>query len=139
GASRRRSTCTPSPSNDRLVRSPSSAEPAMPTLRAPSAADIDAARRRIANAAIRTPLVRLDVDTPFELWLKLENLQPIGSFKIRGAMNAIRSLPPDRLAAGVYTASAGNMAQGLAWGARELGVPCAVLVPDRAPQTKLDA
>jgi threonine dehydratase len=108
-------------------------------LRAPSAAEIEAARRRIAGAALRTPLVRLDVDLPFELWLKLENLQPIGSFKIRGAMNAIRSLPPERLTDGVYTASAGNMAQGLAWGARELGVPCAVLVPDRAPQTKLDA
>jgi len=111
----------------------------MVTLRVPSAADIDAARARIAGTALRTPLVRLDVDLPFELWLKLENLQPIGSFKIRGALNAIRSLPPERLKAGVYTSSAGNMAQGLAWGARELGVPCTVLVPDRAPQTKLDA
>lgn len=109
------------------------------TLRAPSAADIAAARQRIAGAAIRTPLVRLDVDLPFELWLKLENLQPIGSFKIRGALNAIRSLPRERLSAGVYTASAGNMAQGLAWGARELGVPCTVIAPDRAPKTKIDA
>lgn len=111
----------------------------MVTLRVPTAADIDGARARIVGTALRTPLVRLDVDLPFELWLKLENLQPIGSFKIRGALNAIRSLPPERLKAGVYTASAGNMAQGLAWGARELGVPCTVLVPDRAPQTKLDA
>ena len=111
----------------------------MVTLRPPTAADIDAARARIAGTALRTPLVRLDVDLPFELWLKLENLQPIGSFKIRGALNAIRSLPPERLWSGVYTSSAGNMAQGLAWGARELGVPCTVLVPDRAPQTKLDA
>ena len=111
----------------------------MRTLRPPNQADIDAARQRIAGVAIRTPLVRLDVDLPFELFLKLENLQPIGSFKIRGALNAIRSLPPGRLAAGVYTASAGNMAQGLAWGARELGIPCTVLAPDRAPQTKLDA
>jgi threonine dehydratase len=111
----------------------------MRTLRAPTAGEIDAARQRLAGAAIRTPLVRLDVDLPFELWLKLENLQPIGSFKVRGSVNAIRSLPADRLSAGVYTASAGNMAQGLAWGARELGVPCRVLAPDRAPQTKLDA
>lgn len=111
----------------------------LPTLSAPTAVDIDAARQRIAGAAIRTPLVRLDVDLPFELWLKLENLQPIGSFKIRGALNAIRSLPRERLAAGVYTASAGNMAQGLAWGARELVVPCTVIAPDRAPQMKIDA
>ncbi|HEY6218473.1 MAG TPA: pyridoxal-phosphate dependent enzyme, partial [Gemmatimonadaceae bacterium] len=108
-------------------------------LRAPTAAEIDEARKRIAGAAIRTPLVRLDVDLPFELWLKLENLQPIGSFKIRGALNAIRALPADRVSRGVWTASAGNMAQGLAWGARELGVPCTVLAPDRAPRTKLEA
>jgi threonine dehydratase len=131
--------CTRSRSNDRSGQSSISVAFVTLALRAPSAADIDAARRRIAGAALRTPLVRLDVDLPFELWLKLENLQPIGSFKIRGALNAIRSLPPDRLAAGVYTASAGNMAQGLAWGARELGVPCTVLAPERAPQTKLDA
>ena len=62
-------------------------------LRAPTAAEIDEARARIAGTAIRTPLVRLDIDLPFELWLKLENLQPIGSFKIRGALNAIRALP----------------------------------------------
>ena len=111
----------------------------MVALRVPTGADIDAARARIAGTALRTPLVRLDVDLPFELWLKLENLQPIGSFKIRGALNAIRSLPPERIKAGVYTSSAGNMAHGLAWGARELGVPCTVLVPDRAPRTKLDA
>lgn len=111
----------------------------MRTLSVPTAGEIDAARRRIQGAAVRTPLIRLDVGTPFELWLKLENLQPIGSFKIRGAVNAIRSLPRERLEHGVYTASAGNMAQGLAWGARELGVPCTVLAPDRAPQTKLDA
>ena len=111
----------------------------MPTLEAPTVADIEAARGRIAGTAVRTPLLRLDVDAPFELWLKLENLQPIGSFKLRGALNAIRALPPERLRHGVYTASAGNMAQGVAWGARELGVTCTVLVPDRAPQTKLDA
>src|SRR4051794_31765887 len=108
-------------------------------LRPPSPQDVADARHRIAGTAVRTPLVRLDVDLPFELWIKLENLQPIGSFKLRGALNAIRALPRERLSAGVYTASAGNMAQGVAWGARELGVKCTVLVPDRAPQTKLDA
>ncbi len=87
---------------------------------------------------MRTPLIRW-VDGPGEIWLKLETLQPIGSFKIRGARNAIRSAPPGALAAGVYTASAGNMAQGVAWCARELGVPCAVVVPDHAPATKLAA
>jgi len=88
---------------------------------------------------VRTPLVRLDVDGPAEIWLKLENLQPIGSFKIRGAVNAIRSAPPELVAGGVVTASAGNMAQGVAWAARELGIPATIVVPEHAPQTKLDA
>src|SRR4051812_22707750 len=101
--------------------------------------DILAARARIASTVVRTPLLRLHADAPAEIYLKLENLQPIGSFKLRGAVNAIRMLPPDALANGVYTASAGNMAQGVAWGARELGVPCTVVMPDSAPQTKLDA
>jgi threonine dehydratase len=102
-------------------------------------ADIEAARARIAPSVLRTPLVRLDVDAPAEIYLKLESLQPIGSFKLRGAMNAMRMLPPDALADGVYTASAGNMAQGVAWGARELGIHCTVVMPDSAPRTKLDA
>jgi threonine dehydratase len=101
--------------------------------------DVVAARTRIASSVSRTPLIRLNVDTPAEIYLKLETLQPIGSFKIRGAMNAIRTLPAASLSAGVYTASAGNMAQGVAWGARELGVPCTVVMPDNAPQTKLEA
>jgi threonine dehydratase len=101
--------------------------------------DVQAARARIASTALRTPLVRLHVDAPCEIWLKLEMLQPIGSFKIRGALNAMRALPPEGLAEGVYTASAGNMAQGLAWAARELGVPCRVVAPDHAPRTKLEA
>ena len=89
---------------------------------------------------MRTPLVRLDApETPSEIWLKLENLQPIGSFKLRGALNAIRRAAPEDLRAGVVTASAGNMAQGVAWAARELGLLCTVVVPDHAPQTKLAA
>jgi threonine dehydratase len=87
----------------------------------------------------RTPLVRLEVDGPAQIYLKLENLQPIGSFKLRGATNAIRSLPLGVIADGVYTASAGNMAQGVAWGARDLGVPCTVVMPDNAPATKVNA
>jgi threonine dehydratase len=108
-------------------------------IEAPTAADVRAARDRIRGAAMRTPLLRLEVDAPVELWIKLENLQPIGSFKLRGALNAIRSIPKSQLSDGVYTASAGNMAQGVAFGARELGVPCTVIVPEQAPQTKIDA
>jgi threonine dehydratase len=100
---------------------------------------IESARERIAGAAVRTPLVRLHVDAPAEIWLKLENLQPIASFKIRGAANAVRAADPAELAAGLVTASAGNMAQGVAWLARELGVPATIVVPERAPSTKLAA
>jgi len=98
-------------------------------------AEIEAARDRIAGAAVRTPLLRLP-DT--DVWLKLENLQPVASFKIRGATNAIRAATPDQLAGGVVTASAGNMAQGVAWAAREAGVPATIICPDHAPQAKLE-
>ena len=102
--------------------------------------EIEAARQRIANVAVRTPLIRLAVDdAPCEIWLKLENLQPIGSFKLRGAGNAMLRVPRADLERGVYTASAGNMAQGVAWNARALGVACSVVVPDHAPRAKLDA
>ncbi len=101
---------------------------------------IRAARARISDLALRTPLLRLNVeDAAAEIHLKLENLQPIGSFKVRGATNAMRLASPQMLAEGVYTASAGNMAQGLAYAARRLGVPCRVVVPDHAPETKLNA
>jgi threonine dehydratase len=99
-------------------------------------AEIRAARDRIAGAALRTPLVRLEVDAPAEIWLKLENLQPIGSFKIRGASNRMALASREEIARGVWTASAGNMAQGVAWNAKRLGVPCTVVVPDTAPETK---
>jgi threonine dehydratase len=103
-------------------------------------ADIRAARERIAGAAVRTPLVRLNSDDPdAEIYLKLECLQPIGSFKIRGASNAMALTSHEALARGVWTASAGNMAQGVAWNARRLGVACTVVVPEGAPQTKLAA
>src|SRR6476646_5525259 len=105
-----------------------------------SLAAIQEARRVIAKTAIRTPLVRLNVDTaPAEIYLKLENLQPIGSFKLRGAANAMAHLTPSELKRGVVTASAGNMAQGVAWCARSLGIPCTVIAPDTAPDAKVHA
>ncbi len=97
------------------------------------------ARGRTAGVAMRTPLVRLDTDSTTEIYLKLENLQPIGSFKLRGAANAMALAGEDALEQGVYTASAGNMAQGVAWCARELGIRCRVIVPDHAPKAKTDA
>lgn len=101
---------------------------------------IRAAAARIADSAIRTPLLRLPLeDAPAEIYLKLENLQPIGSFKLRGAGNAMALASRGELARGVYTASAGNMAQGVAWRAARLGIPCQVIVPDHAPETKLAA
>jgi threonine dehydratase len=106
----------------------------------PSLAQVHDARRMIAGSALRTPLVRLNAsDQPADIYLKLENLQPIGSFKIRGAANAIGHLTPETLARGVLTASAGNMAQGVAWRARELGIPCTVVAPETAPLTKINA
>jgi threonine dehydratase len=90
--------------------------------------------------AIRTPLVRLHApESPAEIWLKLECLQQIGSFKIRGAANAVRSAAPGAIAGGILTTSAGNMAQGVSWMAREEGVPATIIVPEHAPQAKLDA
>jgi threonine dehydratase len=102
--------------------------------------EVQDARRVIAGSAIRTPLVRLNVSpAQAEIYLKLENLQPIGAFKIRGAANAIARLPPEELERGVVTASAGNMAQGVAWCARKLGIPCTVIAPATAPETKIKA
>jgi threonine dehydratase len=103
-------------------------------------AEIEAARARIAGSAIRTPLVGLSVEgVPAEIYLKLENLQPVNSFKIRGATNAIMLASAAERAKGLVTASAGNMAQGIAWMARALGVPATIVVPDHAPEAKLAA
>jgi threonine dehydratase len=101
----------------------------------PTLEDVRAARARIRGDAIRTPLVRLGVDDR-EIYLKLENLQPIGSFKIRGASNKMALADEAALARGVYTASAGNMAQGVAFCARRRRIPCSVIVPDTAPEAK---
>jgi threonine dehydratase len=108
-------------------------------------AAIEAAAESVYQAAIRTPLVRLDLPfgdvsaPPAEIYLKLELLQPIGSFKIRGAWNAVRALSPEALLGGVWTVSAGNAAQGVAFAARRAGTSCSVMVMDTAPQTKLRA
>jgi threonine dehydratase len=102
-------------------------------------ADVEAARGRIGDLALRTPLVRLNAgDGPAEIFLKLENLQPIASFKLRGAANAIL-LRRGELKDGVVTVSAGNMAQGVAYVARRLGIPARCIVPEHAPDAKLSA
>jgi threonine dehydratase len=112
--------------------------------RVPLAAVLDAATA-VYEAAVRTPLIRVDLDTDGnddglrELYLKLEVLQPIGSFKIRGAYNVVRQLTAEQLKDGVWTVSAGNAAQGVAFAARQAGVPCSVMVMDTAPDTKVRA
>ena len=97
--------------------------------------EIRLARERLGDAVLRTPRVAVDDG----IRAKLECLQPIGSFKLRSALNAIRAAPADALRDGVVTVSAGNMAQGVAWAAREVGVRARVIVPDTAPRAKLDA
>lgn len=106
----------------------------------PSLEEIRAAQRRIAGIAVRTPLIRLNVEnTSAEIFLKMENLQPIGSFKIRPALNAILNAPASATSHGVYTASSGNMAQGVAYSALQLGLKATVLLPDHAPEAKISA
>jgi threonine dehydratase len=107
---------------------------------------VQAAAAGIYDLAVRTPLVRLEPPARLAarladstIFLKLETLQPIGTFKIRGAYNALRQLPRERIRNGVWTVSAGNAAQGVAIAARHLGVPCSVMVMDTAPAAKLDA
>jgi len=118
----------------------------MPTTPEAAIAAAEQARRNIAGIAIRTPLVRLNTDgirntehAEPEIYLKLESLQPIGSFKLRGAANVMAKTAADRLARGVLTASAGNMAQGVAYCARQRGVPATVISPETAPETKMRA
>src|SRR6266496_4346704 len=93
---------------------------------------IEQASARIRGSVLRTPIVRLNIDSDMEIYLKLENLQPTGSFKVRGACNAIALAGPAAKSRGVYTCSAGNMAQALAWQARQNGIPCSAIVPDSA-------
>jgi len=100
---------------------------------------VNEARRNLEGIALRTPLVKFGYDAPAEIYLKLENLQPIGSFKIRGAANVMAHTPREKLERGVLTASAGNMAQGVAFCARRAGVPATIVSPDTAPKTKIAA
>jgi threonine dehydratase len=102
-------------------------------------AQVEEARRNIAAVALRTPLVRFNGDATAEIYLKLENLQPIGSFKIRGAANVMARTPRERLERGVLTASAGNMAQGVAFCARRMGIEATIVAPETAPATKIGA
>lgn len=118
----------------------------MPSVNAERHISLDAVReaaRHVYRAAIRTPLVRLHapdlIPAGTEIYLKLESLQPVGSFKIRGAFNAVRQMSPQELAGGIWTVSAGNAALGVARSAQIAGVPCSVLVMDTAPQAKLSA
>ena len=109
----------------------------MTGLRLPDAAAVAVARSNIAGIARRTPLWRLDVEVPgARIWLKQENLQPLGSFKIRAALNAIKTADPDALRAGVLAPSAGNFGLGLAFAASALGVPVTIVAPDNAALTK---
>jgi threonine dehydratase len=100
--------------------------------------DIEQARERISGTVLRTPLVKLELDDRRNIYLKLENLQPTNAYKIRGAMNAVARLSDEERAKGVWTISAGNAGQGVAYAAREFGVPCSVVAIETAPQTKLD-
>src|SRR4051812_32914771 len=101
--------------------------------------DIEQARSRIAGKVLRTPLVKLDVASGGpDIWLKLENLQPTNAYKIRGATNAVAKLSDEQRARGVWTISAGNAGQGVAFAARKFGIPCTVVAIETAPQTKLD-
>src|SRR5574337_175924 len=104
-----------------------------------SLAEMQEARRRIAGTIVRTPLLRLDLgpDRP-DIRLKLENLQPINAYKLRGATNAVAMLPASERKRGVWTISAGNAGQGIAYAARKAGVPCTVVVIETAPTSKIE-
>src|SRR5216117_4220697 len=101
--------------------------------------EIQEARERIAQTLVRTPLIRLDLgpDDP-DIRLKLENLQPINAYKLRGAANAVALLPEAERKRGVWTISAGNAGQGVAYAARKAGVPCSVVVIETAPASKVE-
>jgi threonine dehydratase len=101
--------------------------------------EIQAARERIANTITRTPLIRFELGPQFpDIRLKLENLQPINAYKLRGAANAVAALPEAERKCGVWTISAGNAGQGVAYAARAAGVPCTVVVVETAPKSKLE-
>ena len=111
----------------------------IPEVRPIQLAEIEAAREHVAATVLRTPLVRVELGSGApEIWLKLENLQPTNAYKIRGAANAVAQLSDEERACGVWTISAGNAGQGVAYAARAAGIPCSVVAIETAPQTKLD-
>lgn len=111
----------------------------IPPVRPIELTDIETARTNVVSTVLRTPLVRLDLEASApEIWLKLENLQPTNAYKIRGAANAVAKLSDEERARGVWTISAGNAGQGVAYAARAAGIPCSVVAIETAPQTKLD-
>ncbi|HET9337093.1 MAG TPA: pyridoxal-phosphate dependent enzyme [Sphingomicrobium sp.] len=111
----------------------------IPPVRPIELTDIETARTNVVSTVLRTPLVRLDLEASApEIWLKLENLQPTNAYKIRGAANAVAQLSEEDRARGVWTISAGNAGQGVAYAARAAGIPCSVVAIETAPQTKLD-
>src|SRR5437773_6695905 len=109
------------------------------TVRPIELSDIRAERERIASTIVRTPLIRLELGPDFpDIRLKLENLQPINAYKLRGAANSVALLSEEQRKCGVWTISAGNAGQGVAYAAREAGVPCTVVVVETAPESKLE-
>ena len=111
----------------------------IPPVRPIAIEDIEQARERIAGTVLRSPLVKLDLGPGGpDIRLKLENLQPTNAYKIRGAANAVAKLTPEERARGVWTISAGNAGQGVAYAARQFGVPSTVVAIETSPQTKLD-
>jgi threonine dehydratase len=111
----------------------------IPPVRPISLSDVEAARVNVAGTVLRTPLARLELGSSApDVWLKLENLQPTNAYKIRGAVNAVARLSDDERSRGVWTISAGNAGQGVAYAARAAGIPCSVVAIETAPQTKLD-
>src|SRR5438270_1023793 len=111
----------------------------IPPVRPIAIEDIEAARERIAATVLRTPLVKLELGSGApDIRLKLENLQPTNAYKIRGGANAVANLSDKARAKGVWTISAGNAGQGVAYAARAFGIPCTVVAIETAPQTKLE-
>ena len=107
-------------------------------VRAIALGDIEAASARISGTVLRTPLVKVELGDGPDIYLKLENLQPTNAYKIRGATNAVAALSDEERARGVWTISAGNAGQGVAYAARSFGIPCSVVAIETAPQTKLE-
>jgi threonine dehydratase len=110
----------------------------IPPVRPIALEDIEAARERIKGTVLRTPLIKIDTGDGRDIRLKLENLQPTNAYKIRGGANAVAALSDEARAKGVWTISAGNAGQGVAYAARTFGIPCTIVAIEIAPQTKLD-